>query len=192
MSHTLFWSPWHCWWLKPMPRGQMGLLDHLESARGCMPSLRPAGGPLSHWQCSSPGLNREWAWLALKIISYQFSNNRQEQDKSWSPIHPSLTQGSVKSGKNSGLETADLEFNPGSIHFCLGGFHEFLYLSLLVKSCGYRPHETVRIRWWNTWQQLTGCPVHHYGFGARTLPGPYWGLDRYWRRTSSLYPPSSS
>lgn len=30
--HTLFWSPWHCWWLKLIPRGQMGLLDHLASA----------------------------------------------------------------------------------------------------------------------------------------------------------------
>lgn len=30
--HTLFWSPWRCWWLKLMPRGQTDLLDHLVSA----------------------------------------------------------------------------------------------------------------------------------------------------------------
>lgn len=30
--HILFWSPWRCWWLKLMPRGQTDLLDHLVSA----------------------------------------------------------------------------------------------------------------------------------------------------------------
>lgn len=40
--------------------------------------------------------------------------------------------------------------------------------------------------------KLPGHPVYHYTFGPWTLPGTYWGLDKYSLNTSSLYLPSSS
>ena len=60
-------------------------------------------------------------------------------------------------GKNSGLEFADLDFNPNPIHSIWRGLHEFLYLSLLVKSCGYR-HDC------EDWmkQLIVGCLVTQF------------------------------
>lgn len=92
-------------------------------------SVRPAGGPLFHWQC--PALN--WIgkgpdWHSRLSPTIVLITGKKPTGQTLLTIHPSLTRGAVQSaGKSSSWETADLGFNPASLCIsvwgtCMGSF----------------------------------------------------------------------
>lgn len=98
----------------------------------------------------SPGLNREWACLALETVFYHFSNNIEETNGTDLALHSLLINlgGSVICWKEQQFGDNRPGFQPWfCIYFYVGDLPECLYLSLLAKWCGYRPQETVRVNY---------------------------------------------
>ena len=151
--HTLFWSPWHCWWLKLIPRGQMGLLDHLASA--CDRVLSVAGTnrrspfPLTMvqpWTEQGVGMIGTQDYL---LTSFLITGKRTIGQVLI--LHSSLTNsgGSEISWEEQWFGICRPGFQSQSYPFYLEGLAWVSYLSVLVKSCGYRPHKIVRTGWIN-------------------------------------------